>query len=76
MPRKESTGSTWIRIAVWLLLYAVWIVVTITVERNLGVLQPKDWSVWAISAAFFAVLAFPGVTYRYLWRPRRARRLV
>lgn len=66
-----TTRSTWIRIALWLLLYALWIAITIVLESSLGKVQPKDWSVWAISVAFFSVLGFPGVTYCYLWNARK-----
>lgn len=63
--------STSIRIVLWLLLYALWSAITIALEGSFGKLQPEDWSVWAISAVFFAVLGFPGVTYRYLWRSKK-----
>ena len=63
--------TAWMRVCLWLLLYATWIVIAIGIENSLGKGPQKDWSVWAISLAFFAVLAFPGITYRYLWHSRK-----
>lgn len=69
---KAATRSTAGRLVLWLLFYALWIAVTMVLESSsLGKLQPKDWSIWPVSIAFFAVLALPGVTYRYLWQARK-----
>lgn len=70
-PRPSAARPTYtsIRIMAWLLLYGAWIAMTMALERNMGAQVSKDWSIWPISVAFFAVLAFPGVVYHYLWRP-------
>lgn len=68
LPFAGRSGSTAIRILWWLILYGAWIAATVALERISGIQAPKDWSLWPISIAFFAVLAFPSIVYRYLWR--------
>src|SRR5690606_2722190 len=60
-----------IRIALWILLYGAWVAVASVLEGNTSAQVSKDWSFWPVSLAFFAVLAFPGIVYRYLWRGQR-----
>ncbi len=59
---------TAIRVMLWLVLYAAWIAITMLLESNPSSMMSRDWSIWPVSIAFFAVLAFPGIVYRYLWR--------
>lgn len=66
--RAARSKSTARRIAFWLLLYGTWIAAATVLEGSVSVQVSKDWSFWPISLAFFAVLAFPGIIYRYLWR--------
>jgi len=62
---RKSHGA---RLLEWLALYAVWMALGTVLESQLHVPRPKTWQVWFISVFFFAVLAFPGITWRYLWR--------
>lgn len=50
----------------WLLCYVLWMAAAASFESALGKSVPKDWEVWAVSAALFAVLAFPGIVWRHL----------
>jgi len=56
------------RLVKFLVLYGVWIAFCTVLA---GSLPAIEWSLWPVSLAFFAVLAFPGVTWRYLWHARR-----
>ncbi|TFW21431.1 DUF2818 family protein [Duganella callida] len=46
----------------WLAGYALWM----TAASLLGGAAGRNWEVWAITAALFAVLAFPGIVWRHL----------
>lgn len=39
-------------------------------ERRLGQIAPQGWEFYAVTAALFVVLAFPGFTWRYLLKHR------
>lgn len=40
-------------------------------ESNLGQVAQQGWQFYAITAALFATLAFPGFVYRYLLRHKK-----
>lgn len=66
--RRGERSLSAARIVSWLVLYGAWIAATVILEKSVGAQVPQDWSIWPVSIAFFAVLAFPGIVYRYLWR--------
>ena len=39
-------------------------------ERRAGQIAPQGWEFYAVTGALFVVLAFPGVTWRYLMKHR------
>lgn len=39
-------------------------------EKNLGRIAPQGWEFYAITAALFLTLAFPGFVWRYLLKHR------
>lgn len=39
-------------------------------ERNLGRIAPQGWEFYAVTAALFLTLAFPGFVWRYLVKHR------
>ncbi|SFB72234.1 Protein of unknown function [Polaromonas sp. OV174] len=39
-------------------------------ERSLGQIAPQGWEFYAITGTLFLTFAFPGFTYRYLFKPR------
>lgn len=43
---------------------------SLLLERQLGQPHPQNWEFYAVTACLFLVFAFPGFTYRYLWRKR------
>lgn len=40
-------------------------------EKRAGQIAPQGWEFYAVTAALFITLAFPGFVYRYLVRRRR-----
>lgn len=40
-------------------------------ERNAGRIAPQGWEFYAVTAALFVTLAFPGFVWRYLLKHRR-----
>jgi hypothetical protein len=49
-----------------LLWYLVVGVVGLALEQHLGQNYPQRWEFYAVTAALFLTLAFPGFVYRYL----------
>ena len=41
-------------------------------ERRVGQIAPQGWEFYVVTAAMFVVLAFPGFTWRYLLKHRKA----
>lgn len=39
-------------------------------ERNVGRIAPQGWEFYAVTAALFVTLAFPGFVWRYLLKHR------
>jgi hypothetical protein len=52
------------------LLYAVVGAIGLLFERRVGQIAPQGWEFYAVTAALFIVLAFPGFTWRYLMKHR------
>jgi hypothetical protein len=42
----------------------------LVLERNIGRIAPQGWEFYAITAALFLTLAFPGFVWRYLLKHR------
>ncbi|WP_394780374.1 DUF2818 family protein [Undibacterium sp.] len=68
---KKLGGAAVIRMIEWGLLYLLWMGVAAVLDSQAGLTPGNGWQIWSISIAFFAVLAFPGITYRYLWHAKR-----
>ncbi|KAB2313534.1 DUF2818 family protein [Betaproteobacteria bacterium SCN2] len=39
-------------------------------EKRGGDIHSQNWEFYAVTASLFAVFAFPGFIYRYLWRKK------
>jgi hypothetical protein len=50
----------------WIAGYALWMGGAAVLEAAAGKLSDKNWEVWALTLALFAVLAFPGLVWRHL----------
>ena len=44
--------------------------VSMLLEVQVAPLHSQNWEFYAVTACLFLVFAFPGFTYRYLWRKR------
>jgi len=51
-----------------LLLYFVVGALALLIEKRAGQIAPQGWEFYAVTAALFITLAFPGFVYRYLMR--------
>ena len=70
VPLSASTKSLAIRLAELVLLYFVAGGIGLLFERRAGQIAPQGWEFYAVTAALFVVLAFPGFTWRYLLKHR------
>ncbi|MBB3177787.1 DUF2818 family protein [Variovorax sp. Sphag1AA] len=59
-----------IRLGELVLLYFVVGGIGLLFERRVGQIAPQGWEFYAVTAALFIVLAFPGFTWRYLLKHR------
>lgn len=48
--------------------YALWMASCRILTTADGQAAPLPWELWAVSVAFFAVLAFPAIVWRYFYR--------
>jgi hypothetical protein len=53
--------------AVWYLLVGS---IGLVFEQSAGQIAPQGWEFYAVTGALFITFAFPGFTYRYLFRHR------
>jgi hypothetical protein len=44
--------------------------ISVLLERQMGPTQSQGWEFYAVTGCMFLVFAFPGFTYRHLWRRR------
>jgi len=68
LPFCVRTLRTGWRLAALAVLYAAWIGLSLALEARAAAPHAMTWQAWFVSAALFGVLAFPGVSWRYLWR--------
>lgn len=61
--RSKSLG---LRLLELLLLYLLVGGLALLLERRAGQISPQGWEFYAVTAALFLTLAFPGFVYRYL----------
>jgi hypothetical protein len=69
-PRFQPAKSLAIRLAELVLLYFGVGGVGMLLEGRAGQLTSQGWEFYAITAALFVVLSFPGFTWRYLLKHR------
>ena len=67
LPEGKSLG---LRLGEMLLLYVLVGLLGLALERQLGQISPQGWEFYAVTAALFVTLAFPGFVYRYLLKHR------
>ena len=59
-----------VRLLELVVLYGVVLAVGLLLEKRAGQIAPQRWEFYAVTAAVFLTLAFPGFVYRYLLRSR------
>ncbi len=69
MPLKNGKHLAW-QLSELLVLYFIVGGIAVLLERQLTTRHSQNWEFYAISICLFLVFAFPGFTYRYLWRKR------
>ena len=63
--RAPVKNLAW-RVAELVVWYVIVIGIGMAMERALGQNQAQGWEFYAVTAALFLTLAFPGFVYRYL----------
>ena len=62
--------NLWLRLAELVVLYFLVGGVGLLLERRAGQIAPQGWEFYAVTAALFLPLAFPGFVWRYLFKHR------
>lgn len=70
IPLSGATKSLAIRLGELVLLYFIVGGIGLLFEGRVGQIAPQGWEFYAVTAALFIVLAFPGFTWRYLLKHR------
>jgi hypothetical protein len=69
VPLKNKKTLAW-HLLELLVLYFVVGGVSMLLEQQIAPRHSQNWEFYAVTACLFLVFAFPGFTYRYLWRRR------
>jgi Protein of unknown function (DUF2818) len=64
-PVRQPKALGW-RLLELVLLYLLVGGMGLALENNAGQIAPQGWEFYAVTAAMFLTLAFPGFVYRYL----------
>ncbi len=70
VPLRTPVKSLAWRLLELVLWYFIVGAIGMAVEKSLGQSAPQGWEFYAVTAALFLTLAFPGFVYRYLVRRR------
>lgn len=68
--RLSTPKSLAVRLAEMVVGYFVAGAVGLGLEQRLGQIAHQGWEFYAITGALFLTFAFPGFTWRYLFKPR------
>lgn len=68
LPARGGVKPLWGRLLELVLLYFLVGAAALALEAHLGQIYPQRWEFYAITAAMFVTLAFPGFVWRYLVR--------
>jgi hypothetical protein len=70
VPLRSGVKLLAVRLGELVVLYFLSGGVGLLFERRAGQIAPQGWEFYAVTAALFLVLAFPGFTWRYLLKHR------
>ena len=65
---KGNRKSFWIRLAEWIVWYAVGMGIGLYIEQSIGGIQAKTWVFWAVTLFMFGVFSSPGFIWQYQLR--------
>jgi hypothetical protein len=68
-PASGAKHLGW-RLLELVVLYFVVGGIGLLLEKKGGDIHAQNWEFYAVTASLFAVFAFPGFIYRYLWRKK------
>ena len=68
-PLPNGTGLA-VRLNELVVLYFLVGILGLALERQAGQIVAQGWEFYAVTAALFVTLAFPGFVYRYLLKHR------
>jgi len=69
-PRRPPKAFAWRLLELVLMYLAVGLAARL-LEARQGQVYPQGWEFYAATACLFAVLAYPGFVWRFLWRKPR-----
>lgn len=69
VPLKNRKNLAW-HLLELLVLYFLVGGASMLLEQQIAPRHSQNWEFYAVTVCLFLVLAFPGFTYRYLWRKR------
>lgn len=69
IPLRRAKHLGWHLLELTVLYFAVG-GASVLLEQQLAPRHAQNWEFYAVTACLFLVFAFPGFTYRYLWRQR------
>lgn len=69
IPLRKGKHAGWHLLELALMYFLVG-GIGVLLERRMGASQSQGWEFYAVTGCMFLVFAFPGFTYRYLWRRR------
>ena len=71
--RAKAAGKPFfMRLLELVLLYFLVGALALLIEQRAGQIAPQGWEFYAVTAALFVTLAFPGFVYRYLMQRKGA----
>ena len=66
-PRRQSKAFAWRLLELVLMYLGVGLAARL-LEARQGQVYPQGWEFYAATGCLFAVLAYPGFVWRFLWR--------
>lgn len=68
---RRSPKTLWWRLCELVICYFLVGALGLALEQSAGQIYPQGWEFYATTAALFLTFAFPGFTWRYLFRRGR-----
>ena len=68
---RRTPKTLWWRLCELVVCYGLVGALGLALEHSAGQIYPQGWEFYATTEALFLTFAFPGFTWRYLYRRRR-----